>query len=335
MALVNTNSYVKFVKSTSAAFNALASKSPDTLYFVSDNNTTGKLYLGAKLIGGADGGASTLSDLADIALDQLGNNQILVYNSANQQWENAAANTVVSIMTGATASTSGRSGLVPVPVAGDQNKFLRGDGTWEQVLPSFSNVNADSVLHIDDNGALEWAEVEDLQSALSTQVTNLQEVVTNNIYTKTEVDNAIANAAFLKRRIVASTNAIDLTAEDADRYIYMVRNSNDDGNNLYNEYIVVEDSNTESGYRVELISSGTGSVDLTDYVTTGDLQTELSSLETSLLQEVADNYVTLNQYDSEVGDLSELILTQSNGTTLVDQVNDLTDKLTWYELNQN
>ena len=321
MALVNTNSYVKFVKSTSAAFNALASKSPDTLYFVSDNNTTGKLYLGAKLIGGADGGASTLSDLADIALDQLGDNQILVYNSTNQQWENVAANTVVSIMTGATASTSGRSGLVPVPAAGDQNKFLRGDGTWQQVLPNFSSVNAGDILTIDDNGALEWD--------------TLQSVASTNFYTKNEVDNAIANAAFLKRRIVASTAAIDLTAADADKYIYMVRNSNTDGNNLYNEYIVVEDQTAPSGYRVELISSGTGSVDLTGYVTTGDLQTELTGLETTILQEVASNYVTITQYDSEVGDLSQLILTQNDGDTLVDQVNDLTDRLTWYELNQN
>ena len=79
MALTKTSSYVKFVKSTSAAFNALASKSPDTLYFVSDNNTTGKLYLGAKLIGGADGGATSLSDLGDVALNMLGNGQVLMY----------------------------------------------------------------------------------------------------------------------------------------------------------------------------------------------------------------------------------------------------------------
>lgn len=37
---------------------------------------------------------------------------------------------MVSPMTGATASADGTSGLVPVPQAGDQNKFLRGDGTW-------------------------------------------------------------------------------------------------------------------------------------------------------------------------------------------------------------
>ena len=321
MALVNTNSYVKFVKSTSTAFNALASKSPDTLYFVSDNNTTGKLYLGAKLIGGADSSTTSLSDLADIAIDQLGDSQILVYNSQEGAWENASINTLVSIMQGATANAAGRSGLVPVPAAGDQNKFLRGDGTWQQILPNFSSVDAGDILTIDSNGDLEWS--------------SLQSIASTDFYTKTEVNNAIANAAFLKRRVVASTAAIDLTAADADRYIYMVRNSNTEGNNLYNEYIVVEDAQTESGYRVELISSGTGSIDLTGYVTTGDLQTELASLETSILQDVASDYVTITQYNSEVGDLSQLILTQNDGTTLVDQINDLTDKLTWYELNQN
>lgn len=34
-------------------------------------------------------------------------------------------------MSGATASADGASGLVPAPLAGDQGKFLKGDGTWE------------------------------------------------------------------------------------------------------------------------------------------------------------------------------------------------------------
>ena len=32
--------------------------------------------------------------------------------------------------TGATSSAAGKRGFVPAPAAGDQNKFLRGDGTW-------------------------------------------------------------------------------------------------------------------------------------------------------------------------------------------------------------
>lgn len=35
------------------------------------------------------------------------------------------------IMKAATANAAGHSGLVPAPAAGNQNKFLRGDGTWQ------------------------------------------------------------------------------------------------------------------------------------------------------------------------------------------------------------
>ena len=41
--------------------------------------------------------------------------------------------TTYSVMTAATAFAAGKSGLTPVPVAGAQNKFLRGDGTWQDV----------------------------------------------------------------------------------------------------------------------------------------------------------------------------------------------------------
>lgn len=38
-----------------------------------------------------------------------------------------------SVMTGATSSTAGTSGLVPAPSAGDQTKYLTGAGTWQTV----------------------------------------------------------------------------------------------------------------------------------------------------------------------------------------------------------
>ena len=43
-------------------------------------------------------------------------------------------NTTYSVMTGATSSAAGTSGLVPQPTAGKQTSFLRGDGTW--VIPT-------------------------------------------------------------------------------------------------------------------------------------------------------------------------------------------------------
>lgn len=40
-------------------------------------------------------------------------------------------NTKPEVMKGATASTAGSAGLIPAPAAGNHNKFLRGDGTWQ------------------------------------------------------------------------------------------------------------------------------------------------------------------------------------------------------------
>lgn len=42
----------------------------------------------------------------------------------------ALTDTTYSAMTGATSSTAGASGLVPAPSAGDDVKYLKGDGTW-------------------------------------------------------------------------------------------------------------------------------------------------------------------------------------------------------------
>lgn len=48
---------------------------------------------------------------------------------------------VTDPMTGATASTDGAAGLVPAPEAGDQNKVLTGGGTWE-AIPTMTGATA-------------------------------------------------------------------------------------------------------------------------------------------------------------------------------------------------
>jgi len=48
---------------------------------------------------------------------------------------NAVAQDInIKSMTGATSSANGTSGLVPGPSAGDQDKFLKGDGTWADII---------------------------------------------------------------------------------------------------------------------------------------------------------------------------------------------------------
>ena len=47
--------------------------------------------------------------------------------------------TAPTVMTGATSSTAGTSGLVPAPEAGDDTKFLSGDGTYKTASTDLSN----------------------------------------------------------------------------------------------------------------------------------------------------------------------------------------------------
>lgn len=54
-----------------------------------------------------------------------------------------STNTTYAVMTGATASAAGSSGLVPAPAAGKQAQYLRGDGTW-QTPPNTTYGNATS-----------------------------------------------------------------------------------------------------------------------------------------------------------------------------------------------
>lgn len=51
-----------------------------------------------------------------------------------------AARVAATDMTGATASTAGAHGLVPAPAAGDNDKFLGGDGTWKDVPAELSRL---------------------------------------------------------------------------------------------------------------------------------------------------------------------------------------------------
>ncbi len=84
MALAN---YVKFRRGTPAAFEALAAKDADCLYFISELNATqGLLYLGDKLISGSITTSFSLSDLEDILLgENITPNSLLVYNGTQQK----------------------------------------------------------------------------------------------------------------------------------------------------------------------------------------------------------------------------------------------------------
>lgn len=149
MALEN---YVKFLRGTPAAYEALAKKDNDTLYFISENNSsTGLLYLGNKLIlGGEIKKNISLSDLKDILLSEnIEYGSLLVYE--NDKWTNKTIEEIFqefTIMSGATADKDGTSGLVPIPKAGQHNLFLRGDATWAKPVAELSIEDKQSIVNL-------------------------------------------------------------------------------------------------------------------------------------------------------------------------------------------
>ena len=124
------NNYVKFVRGTSLAFENVINKDSDTLYFITDSDSgKGSLYLGDKLISGI----ANLADLQDILVNEVADKNLLTYDATSGKWINKSIIEAIGLMTGATATTQGGAGLVPAPGIGQQDYFLRGDGTWAPV----------------------------------------------------------------------------------------------------------------------------------------------------------------------------------------------------------
>ena len=144
--------YVKFLRGTPEAYEKLVNKNADTLYFISNpNDTTGKLYLGTKLIAGGISGDLTLSNLSDFNLSEtITNGQILVHDG--EHWINADLNETIGVFSGAGKDPdhAGLPGLVPAPAAGQTDAFLKSDGTWSTISLSqniTSKINENGVAH--------------------------------------------------------------------------------------------------------------------------------------------------------------------------------------------
>ena len=83
---------------------------------------------------------------------------------------------------------------------------------------------------------------------------------------------AVAAADHLKRKIVTGVDAIDLAAEDADQYLYMVPKTGSDADDVYDEYMVLNGTvehvgNTKvdlSGYVQKETGKGLSANDYTD-----------------------------------------------------------------------
>lgn len=103
-----------------------------TITYTNGNTTT------FTVTNGKDGTGS--GDMSKSVYDQ--NNNGIVDNSEKLEGHGASYFARNQSMTGASSGTAGATGLVPAPAAGDQAKYLKGDGTWAK--PAASELSFDN-----------------------------------------------------------------------------------------------------------------------------------------------------------------------------------------------
>lgn len=347
--MAETVHYVRFSRGTIEAYQRLKAAhhlDSDTLYFVYNNSdaTKGLLYLGEKLISGSIDGDNTIisefsiGDLGDVVLEgedgiPLANKQILVYN--NGEWVNADLSTIIDTaigtMVGATAYADGEGGLVPAPEAGDEGKFLRGDGVWTPV-PKVT-------LH---SGSLE--ETSNGKVALK----GILEANPGNIASVDSDGNLIwiPQPTALSRTIVDSTDDIDTSSLEAVNKIFMVKKTDgtDTEDDHYEEYLIID------GQLEKVGSFGGTGANLSAYATKTYVrnqitpisnvlfdQTDVSNnvIKKGLVTRVSDIETKLVNY-AAIGDLNSIL---SKNTTIVNeitkinnQINAINDRIIWENL---
>lgn len=300
--LQNTTSYVKFVRGTVTAWNQLRAASQvydDTLYFIyeSADATTGSLYLGTKLIGGtSSGGANSLADLTDVIVSEISNKDILIYSGGS--WINGTIEDIINLNT----------------------STLEIDSTGAITIAGFTQAEVGTIPQKNSSGKITWVAPGNLS-----EITNINNQL-QNIYNKEEVNDLIASVNHLSYKKVGSLEEVNKDATDASRYIYLVPTGNLSGN-LYDEYMVIDNQLEPVGsWEVNLndyITNDELTSVLRDYITTNTFNTKVGEIETSIN--------TLIEFKNKVGDLSTLN-TYNENSTLVEQVNYLTEKLTWKEI---
>jgi hypothetical protein len=103
-------------------------------------DSNGKMYVNVPWTDNNTTYAQATSDnlgLVKIGYSTNGKNYPVALDGSGKMYVNVPwtdTNTTYSNMGAATSSTAGKAGLVPVPAAGKQASFLRGDGTW--VVPT-------------------------------------------------------------------------------------------------------------------------------------------------------------------------------------------------------
>ena len=335
MAERSTAKYVKFIRGSKAAFEKLVTKYDDTLYFIyGEDESVGSLYLGDRLI--ANGGATsqtaidTLAELLDVNIEDVEDGMLLGYSAALEQWIPMDIRTLVSVseMTGATAETAGVAGTVPAPKAGDQDKFLAGDGKWRAVpAPIIGSVSNDFTittakqLVLNDIGI---AKVTGLQNALDGKVDALEGWSLLSPTDKRKLDALIIGESGLE--ISGTVNAANVEALDE-----WITNNRNSVLGLYPTADASKLQGIEAGAQKNFITS----VEVGVFTVTNGLLTldEVPANRVAGLSELQatvnafpTTYVSNTVFNTRVGTLENTI------STIETNIIELSDRMKWQDL---
>ena len=330
MALPN---YVKFQRGTLAAYNRLSVKDENTLYFIYDaeDNTKGTLYLGNRLIGsvGGSGGVNNLSELSDVLVSGANTGDFLVLNSEGK-WTSVSASNVAQTILEAGGSF----------VSIDQQEFQFNAVNGNLELKGYANA-ATGLAAVKTSNGLGWAslppdlstQVGNLETGLSAANTAIAAIQTDLQAVDGKIAQAISQANHLSYEIIN-----DLNAATAANVIYLYSNGTALGNNIYDEYMMVNN---------HLERIGSTDIDLSQYATSatvaaldtrvGSLETDVSSLLSSVsaLNALTGNYVLVSTFNAVVGDMSAVNSIYNNlnaDDSIAETLIDIYDRLTWQEM---
>lgn len=191
-------------------------------------------------------------------------------------------------------------------------------------IKRFSYENMQSILSKIEEGYAKKTELAALNTAISKKAdaaTTLAGYGITDGMTATQVataiSEAIAGADHLSRKIVSSTEEINVNAEGAEKYIYMVAKAKADSGDTYDEYMIVNGTLEKVGdWKVDLSDyAKTAEVTqaitnaLTVYAKTADVTAAISQAVTGLIKldslstetTGAGNVVTSVEYSKETG----------------------------------
>ena len=294
--------YVKFQRGTPEEYSILQLRNRvenNTLYFIYENGaSSGSLYLGNVLIGTVGEGSSSvskLSDLSDVLLTNVGATDILVYSS-DGKWKNTSIQEIADLI----ASQEG----LGFNINENQFNFQSINGTQTLSLLGFEGAAAGASPIKGTNGKLSWSNtnVDILASTVETLSTSFENL-------RKDVAQQIVDANHLKYEVVSSLDDMS-----KDNVVYLLPKSETEEHNGYDEFMIVNGS---------LERLGDWKVDLNGYATTEQLQEVVSSLDV-LSNSLNDNYITKDNFNSIVGDLTALKNYENNpATSLVNEINAL------------